>query len=74
MPGAGGLRKMRFADGRRGKGTRGGLRIIYYWWAAGSQFWLFTLYDKGEMDDLTSRQRKEMASMIRAELKARSER
>ena len=29
IPGAGGLRKLRFADRRRGKGTRGGLRIIY---------------------------------------------
>ena len=32
IPGAGGLRKMRFADERRSKGKRGGLRIIYYWW------------------------------------------
>jgi hypothetical protein len=36
----GGLRKMRFADRRRGKGKRGGLRVIYYWWSAGMQFWL----------------------------------
>jgi hypothetical protein len=27
----GGLRKVRFADSRRGKGKRGGLRVIYYW-------------------------------------------
>ena len=27
----GGLRKLRFADVRRGKGKRGGLRVIYYW-------------------------------------------
>ena len=40
IPGSGGLRKMRFADPRRGKGKRGGLRIIYFWWARGSQFWL----------------------------------
>jgi hypothetical protein len=32
MPGTGGLRKIRFADHRRGKGKRGGLRVIYYWW------------------------------------------
>ena len=29
MPGCGGMRKIRFADARRGKGKRGGLRIIY---------------------------------------------
>jgi hypothetical protein len=32
IQGAGGLRKMRFADERRGKGKRGGLRVIDYWW------------------------------------------
>ena len=30
LEGTGGLRKMRFADKRRGKGKRGGLRAIYY--------------------------------------------
>ena len=29
IPGAGGLRKVRWSDPRRGKGKRGGLRIIY---------------------------------------------
>ncbi|MBK5205840.1 MAG: toxin, partial [Polaromonas sp.] len=48
IEGAGGLRKLRHVDARRGKGKRGGLRVIYYWWEAGSQFWLFTLYDKDE--------------------------
>ena len=31
IEGTGGLRKLRFADVRRGKGKRGGLRLIYYW-------------------------------------------
>jgi len=30
IKGTGGLRKIRFADKRRGKGKRGGLRVIYY--------------------------------------------
>lgn len=67
----GGLRKLRFADVRRGKGKRGGLRVIYYWWATGLQFWLFTLYDKDEMSDLTAQQRKALKTMIKAELEAR---
>ncbi len=29
MPGCGGLKKLRFADPSRGKGTRGGIRLIY---------------------------------------------
>lgn len=73
IEGTGGLRKLRFLDKRRRKGKRGGLRIIYYWWDEGLQFWLFTLYDKDEMTDLTPSQRKQLKAMIKAELKARSE-
>jgi|SRR5487761_833288 len=71
MPDTGGLRKLRFADPRRGKGKRGGLRIIYYWWHFGFQFWLFTVYDKDEMADLKPQQRKLLKAMIKAELDAR---
>ena len=67
----GGLRKLRFADAWRGKGKRGGLRVIYYWWVTGLQFWLFTLYDKDEMSDLTAQQRKALKAIIKAELEAR---
>jgi hypothetical protein len=74
IAGTGGLRKLRFADARRGKGKRGGLRVIYYWWATGSQFWLFTLYDKDEMSDLTPHQRKALKEMIKKELEARRKR
>jgi len=31
IPGTGGFRKLRWADRRRGKGKRGGLRVIYYY-------------------------------------------
>ena len=71
IPDTGGLRKLRFADARRGKGRRGGLRVIYYWWEAGSQIWLFTLFDKNEMTDLTPRQRRTIKQMIKSELAAR---
>jgi hypothetical protein len=30
IPGTGGFRKLRWPDVRRGKGRRGGLRVIYY--------------------------------------------
>lgn len=71
MPGTGGLRKFRFGDSRRGKGKRGGLRVIYYWWTAGPQFWMFAIYDKDEATDLTSAERTALRSMIKAELDAR---
>lgn len=67
----GGLRKLRFADARRGKGKRGGLRVIYYWWVSGFQFWLFTLFDKDEMADLTAQQRKVLKQKIKLELESR---
>ena len=64
IPDAGGLRKLRYADVRRGKGKRRGLRVIYYWWDGGGQFWLFTLYDKDQKDDLTKAQRDILREML----------
>jgi len=71
IEGTGGLRKIRFADAKRGKGKRGGLRVIYYWWSAGKQFWLFTIYNKDEKDDLTPAQKKVLKELIKQELEAR---
>lgn len=73
IEGTGGLRKLRHADARRGKGKRGGLRVIYYWWQAGRQFWLFTLYDKDEMEDLDADQKKTLKALLKRELEARRE-
>lgn len=55
IEGTGGMRKLRHGDSRRGKGKRGGQRVIYYWWDGGSQFWLFTLFDKDEMNDFSTK-------------------
>ena len=71
IPDTGGLRKLRYGDTRRGKGKRGGLRVIYFWWEQGRQFWLFTLYGKGEASDLSPEQRRAVRSLVKAELRAR---
>ncbi|PIV72093.1 MAG: toxin [Rhodocyclales bacterium CG17_big_fil_post_rev_8_21_14_2_50_68_7] len=71
IQGTGGLRKLRQADPRRGKGRRGGLRVIYFWWEARRQIWLFTLYDKDEMADLSPDERKALRDMLKRELEAR---
>ena len=71
IEGTGGLRKIRHADPKRGKGKRGGLRVIYYWWLSGKQFWLYTVYNKDEMDDLTVAQRKTLKDLLKQELDAR---
>ena len=71
MPGTGGFRKLRWPDKRRGKGSRGGLRIIYYYFASDQQIWLMTMYDKNEASDLTLREKKALQEAIAVELKSR---
>jgi hypothetical protein len=39
IPGTGGFRKLRWIDPRRGKGRRGGLRVIYYYFPGEQQIW-----------------------------------
>jgi mRNA-degrading endonuclease RelE of RelBE toxin-antitoxin system len=71
MAGTGGFRKLRWKDIRRGKGSRGGLRVIYYVLEPEQQIWLFTVYDKDEADDLTLEQCQLLKNAIREELRAR---
>jgi mRNA-degrading endonuclease RelE of RelBE toxin-antitoxin system len=72
IPGTGGFRKLRWADARRGKGRRGGLRIIYYWFDSEDQVWFVTMFDKNEAVDLTPEQRRALKAAIDAEKKSRS--
>jgi hypothetical protein len=71
IPGTGGFRKVRWADIRRGKGRRGGLRVIYYHFAAEHQIWLMTLYSKNEAADLTPGEKKALKAAIESECQAR---
>jgi hypothetical protein len=74
MPGTGGFRKVRWTDSRRGKGRRGGLRVIYYWFDNRNQIWLMAIYDKDEALNLTPDQKKMLKDAIDAEKKSRSKR
>ncbi len=71
IQGSGGIRKLRFRDTRRGKGKRGGLRVIYYYRSGKAEFWLFTVYDKNEMADLTREQKDKLRAQLKAELRKR---
>ncbi|MNZ44524.1 Toxin HigB-2 [compost metagenome] len=71
MPRTGGFRKLRWSDGRRGKGKRGGLRVIYYWLLGDGQFWMFAIYDKDELENLTADQEKQLKHAITEELRKR---
>lgn len=55
ITGTGGLRKIRHGDTQRGKGKRGGLRVI----------------DKDELDDLSPKERSLLKDMLKKELEAR---
>ncbi len=70
IPGCGILRKLRFGDQSRGKGKRGGVRVIYVHTPEASRVDLVTVYGKDEADDLTKDQIEklcELAKRLRAE-------
>ncbi len=50
IPGSGGMRKMRW--GVKGKGKRGGVRVIYYHQKANGEIWLLTVYAKNEAENI----------------------
>lgn len=71
IQGTGGLRKLRIGSPQRGKGKRGGLRVIYFYRPVGPEFWLYTIYEKGEVDDLTPEQKADLRVRLKSELRAR---
>jgi mRNA-degrading endonuclease RelE of RelBE toxin-antitoxin system len=62
IKGSGGMRKLRWAGSGRGK--RGGLRVIYYWWVAKDRISLLLVYPKNEMDDLSADQLKQLKNQL----------
>jgi hypothetical protein len=74
IPGTGGFRKLRWADRRRGKGKRGGLRVIYYYLIADTQIWFMSVYDKDEAADLSGKEKRVLKAAIESEIAQRSRR
>ena len=52
IPGSGGLRKLRWAA--TGRGKRGGIRVIYFWWLADDKILLLDVYAKGKQENLAA--------------------
>jgi hypothetical protein len=71
IPGAGGVRKLRWSDAKRGKGKRGGLRIIYYCFLSDEEIWLLTLYGKDEASDLSRDEKAQLKKALETERAAR---
>ncbi len=65
IPGTGGLRKLRIGQHARGKGKRGGVRVIYYFLQRNSHLHLLLLYAKAQAENMTSEQKKILRQWIR---------
>ena len=62
---SGGLRKLRWA--RPGAGKRGGVRIIYYWAPAETEFYMLYVYSKNDQGDLTPAQIRRLGQLVQEE-------
>ena len=61
--GASGLRKLRWSV--RGRGKRGGARVIYYRYVSGDRIYLIYGYLKSEQEELTREQIKVIAGLMK---------
>jgi hypothetical protein len=63
LQGTGGLRKVRFGSGSKGKS--GGVRVIYYFFSDRAPIFLLEVGAKGERDNLTKAERGAIAKLAR---------
>jgi hypothetical protein len=66
IPGAGGLRKLRWR--LAGRGTLGGARLIYYFHVGPGRIYLLLIYPKNERSDLTPAERRALHALIAPDL------
>lgn len=64
IPGTGGVRKLRF--GAEGRGKRGGVRIVYYFYDKSMPAFLLSIFAKNEKSDLTQAERNDLSKFVRA--------
>ncbi len=69
IKGTGGLRKLRFAA--KGKGKRGGVRVIYYYLETKAIILLLLIYGKNYQDDLSTEEKKLLTKLVEQEIEAR---
>jgi len=62
IEGTGGVRKMRWARGSRGKS--GGVRVIYYVHSDAMPLYLLTLFAKNERPNLSKAERNDLADLV----------
>jgi len=62
IQGTGGVRKLRWARGGRGKS--GGVRVIYYFHSERMPLYLLTVFSKSERADLTQAERNDLGRLV----------
>lgn len=62
IEGTGGVRKLRWARGGRGKS--GGVRVIYYFHSDAMPLYLLTMFAKNERANLSKAERNELAGLV----------
>ncbi len=62
MQGTGGVRKLRWARGGRGKSA--GVRVVYYFHGDAMPLYLLTVFGKNEKDNLSKAERNELAKLV----------
>lgn len=62
IKGSGGIRKIRVSA--KGKGTRGGARVIYYFAAQNEEIFMLDIYAKNEKEDLSIEQIRNLKDLV----------
>ena len=62
VSGTGGVRKARW--GRRGKGKRGGVRLIYFYRLIADVVYFLDIYAKNEKEDLTLADKQQLKELV----------
>ncbi len=63
IQGSGGIRKLRWSA--KGKGKRGGVRIVYFFYNHEMPLFLLTLFPKNEKVNLSNSEKNELAKMTK---------
>ena len=64
IPDTGGVRKIRW--GRQGRGKRGGVRVIYFYYSLEAPLYLLMVYAKTDREDMTSDEKRAVATLAGA--------